>query len=182
LESQKYSAYIKNRNEDFDLQIFEAIILSNINKPINQQNLDSSLDNFFELLKKSYVEMIVQNNLIQDREFAEMLVQTIFDACTNFECKEYILNTKNIYLFVENLKVIIDAIEILELEQESLSQIITLYTLYTFKGNISNFCQSIDKYELTQNLEKSKSEIEKLRIKENSLITVNLSSLISQLN
>lgn len=180
LVSHKYETYVKHRNEDFDLQIFEAIILSNISKPINQQNLDACFDSFFKLIKDSYVQMIIQNKLIQDTELANMLVETIFNACTIFDCKEYILNTKNIYLFIENLKIIIDAIEILEFEKEDLNQIIAVCTIHTFKGDLTAFCQTIDKDELTQNLEKSKTVIEKL--KENLLIADNLTNIISLIN
>lgn len=182
IEIEKFSSYIKYRNENFDLQIFESIILSNLDTPIDQNNLQNNLDNYFNLIKQSYIKMITENRLIQDEELASFIVETIFTACLSYDCKEYILNTKNLYNHIDNLKILIDAIEVLELEQDLIEQIISVYSIYTFNGNISEYCQTIDKDQLTQKLEQTKSEIEKLSIDSKSSITSNLSKLISSLN
>ncbi|MCP2025751.1 ppGpp synthetase/RelA/SpoT-type nucleotidyltransferase [Flavobacterium sp. HSC-32F16] len=182
IELEKFSFYIKYRNENFDLQIFESIILSNLDTPIDQKNLENNLDNYFTLIKQSYIKMITENRLIQDEELALFIVETIFKACLSYDCKEYILNTKDLYTHIDNLKILIDAIEVLELDQDIIEQIISVYSIHTFNGNIYDYCQTIDKDQLTQKLEQTKNEIEKLSIDSKSSITSNLSKLISSLN
>jgi len=182
IENEKYKSYIGYRNGNFDLQIFESIILSNIDTPINNENLESHLGTYFQLIQDSYVKMILENRIIQDEELSKKLVGIIFEKCIEFDCKEYILNTKNIYSHLDNIKIVLDAIEVLELEENEINQIISVYTIQTFDGKITRYCESIDKDTLVQNLEKTKTEIEKLAIKRKEGIANNISKLINDLN
>lgn len=182
LNCEKYTSYINYRNQDFDLQIFEAIILSNLENNITEQNIESTLDKFFDLIKQSYIKMIVDNHLIQDEELALFIVNTIFDSCSKFDCREYILNTKNMYVHIENINVIIDATEVLEFEKETLEQIISLYTIYCFNGDTKSYFESIDNDNLTEKLEQSKNEIEKISTEAKEQLTITFSKLISSLN
>ncbi|UKB83342.1 hypothetical protein LF887_20375 [Chryseobacterium sp. MEBOG06] len=182
IDCQKYNSYIKFRNEDFDLQIFEAIILSNITESITDQNIETSLDTYFGLIKESYVKMTLDNHLIQDEELANEIIEIIFDVCNNYNCKEYILNTKNLYYHIGNIIIIIDSIEVLELDREILNQIISIYTIHSFDGDILEYCKTIDKDILTENLEKAKLEIEKISNDAKHLLSKNFSKLISSLN
>lgn len=181
-ENEKYNPYIKYRNENFDLQIFESIILTNINSNITKENIEGYLDTYFSLIKYSYKKMILENHLIQDEEMAESITNTIFSVCINYGCKNYILNTKDIYEHIDNLKVIIDSIEVYELDQELLDQLISVYTIYSMNGNVYEYCETIDKDVLVKNLELSKVEIEKLVLSKNESIASNLSILLSNLN
>lgn len=181
LENEKYNSYINYRNHDFDLQIFESIILSNINSTINEDNLETNLDRFFDLIMSSYVKMTLDNNLLQDEELSKRLIELIFESCINFGCKEFILNTKNIYNHIDILKTIVEVIEVLELENPKVDEIIQIFTIFCFGGNIVEYCNGIDKDTLIENLEKSKLELEKLSFsKEN--ISLHFNKIISNLN
>lgn len=181
-DNDKYKLYINYRNENFDLQIFESIILTNINNEITKENLEECLDTYFGLIKNSYKKMILENHLIQDEEMAEAIINTIFDVCIDYECNNYILNTKDIYEHIDNLKVIIDSIEVYELEKDLLDQIISVYTIFSMNGNVDIYCQDKDKDLLIKNLEQSKIEIEKLALSKKTSISSSLSKLISNLN
>lgn len=178
LSCPKYSFYINSRNEDFDLQIFESIILTSFEEKITQDNIETVLDRFFDLIKSSYRKMILYNKLVQDEELADRYTNLFFDTCINYNCKEYILNTKNVSKHINNLKLFEEIIEVLELEEKEKLDILKVYSIYCFSGNLESFISTIDKHQLLDNLEKSKSELEKVDTLADKL-SKNLNSLIN---
>lgn len=174
----KYSFYINSRNQDFDLQIFESIILTSFEEEINQENIETILDKFFNLIKSSYLKMFLDNKLVQDEELAERYTNLFFDTCTNYNCKEYILNTKNVFNHINNIKLFEEGIEVLELEDKEKEDLLKAYSIYCFGGNLDTFISNIDKYQLLDNLEKSKSELGKVDTLADKL-SKNLNSLIN---
>jgi ppGpp synthetase/RelA/SpoT-type nucleotidyltranferase len=178
LECVKYAWYINLRNEDFDLQIFEAIILSNMEGKIEEQNLEQYLDRYFEIIKRSYIKTIENKNIIQDPELAEELVTKFFEVCISNKCKEFVLNTKNVLKHIENLKLFYESIEVLEFEPNEKIELLNTYTIFCFNGDLDSYIQTINKYTLLENLEKTKAEIGKITVVENN-ISENLNSLIN---
>ena len=158
----KYSFYIKLRNEDFDLQIFESIILTSFEEKITSENIETVLDKFFSLIKSSYRKMILDNKLVQDEELADRYTNLFFDTCINYNCKEYILNTKNVFNHINNLKLFEEIIEVLELEENERDNILKVYSIHCFSGDLESFIATIDKHQLLDNLERSKSELGKV--------------------
>lgn len=158
----KYSFYIKLRNEDFDLQIFESIILTSFEEKITSENIETVLDKFFSLIKSSYRKMILDNKLVQDEELADRYTNLFFDTCINYNCKEYILNTKNVFNHINNLKLFEEIIEVLELEENERDNILKVYSIHCFRGDLESFIATIDKHQLLDNLERSKSELGKV--------------------
>jgi len=117
IQCEKYELYIGARNESFDLQIFESIIINNINHPIDKSNIEQSLDEYFQIIVNSYVNMVMKNSLFLDEELALKIFNIFFESCKKFDCKNYILNTNDVYSHVKNIKIILDSIEVLELEE-----------------------------------------------------------------
>ena len=178
LQCPKYSFYINSRNKDFDLQIFESIVLSSFEEVIDSDNIEIILDKYFGLIKNSYQKMILDNNLVQDEEMAERYINMFFDTCINYNCQEYILNTNNVFNHINNIKLFEEIVEVLELEDQEKDDILKAYTIYCFSGNLESFLSTIDKTQLLDNLERSKSEL----IKVDDLadeISINLNSLIN---
>jgi len=180
LECIKYSHYINNRNKDFDLQIFEIIVLSSIKTEVSLDNIESSLDDLFEIVIKSYIVMILENKLVQDEQLAEKYTRLFFNVCIKYNCKEFILNTKNVYNHINNLKLLEEIIEVLGLEDDNIIEILCVYSIFCFEGDINSFIREIDKDQLLENLEKSKIEIEKVNVVEND-ISDKLNSLINNI-
>lgn len=178
LSCEKYESYIEFRNEDFDLQIFEAILLSNTNENINENNLEIVLDEYFENINSSYIQATIQNSVVQDTELAEKYVKLFFDTCVKFNCKEFVLNTKNVLKHIENLKLFSEGIEVLMLQEEQELELLRIYTIFCFKGNLAGFVETVDRDQLLENLEKAKIEIGKITVVDNS-IPDNLNSLIN---
>ena len=174
----KYSQYIDNRNKDFDLQIFESIILSSLGVEINEDNIENNLDLFFSYIMKSYEKFILDNKVVQEEDLAQRYTQLFFNTCITNNCKEYILNTKNVFNHINSLKLIEEIIEVLGLENEKIEEILSVYSIYCFDGNLTQFLEQIDKDQLLINLENSKSEIQKVKVGENNL-SENLNSLIN---
>ncbi|CAA0248471.1 putative PpGpp synthetase catalytic domain-containing protein (RelA/SpoT-type nucleotidyltranferase) [Tenacibaculum maritimum] len=174
----KYSFYINSRNKDFDLQIFESIVLASLNVNITEDNIETSLDNFFDLIKQSYIKMILDNLIVQDEELATRYVNLFYNTCIDHNCKEFILNTKNVSKHINNIKLFEEAIEILELEEEERNEILKAYSISCFDGNLDSYVSTIDKYQLLQNLENSKLELEKIETSTDK-ITNNLTELIN---
>jgi|GEM_PF-3187821 len=177
---EKYEKYINYRNTDFNLQIFESIILSNENSEVKAENIEQHLDNVFNLIKGSYVKSIVDNNIIQDSELSTIWTEHFFETCIKYNCKEFTLNTKNVLNHFENLKLIYESIEVLELDDEKTIQILNTYTIYCFNGDIGAYIQTIDKDILLENLEKSKTELKKITGLE-EVVTKNIDSIINKL-
>jgi ppGpp synthetase/RelA/SpoT-type nucleotidyltranferase len=158
----KYSFYINLRNEDFDLQIFESIILTSFEEKITSENIETVLDKFFSLIKSSYRKMILDNKLVQDEELADRYTNLFFDTCISYNCKEYILNTENVFNHINNLKLFEEIIEVLELEENERDNILKVYSIHCFRGDLESFIATIDKHQLLDNLERSKSELGKV--------------------
>ena len=180
LSCDKYKSYIEFRNQDFDLQIFETILLSNINENIDENNLEATLDKYFENINKSYIQRIIQDNIIQDQELAEKYINLFFNTCVKYNCKEYVLNTKNVLKHIENLKLFSEGIEVLELNEEEEFELLSAYTIFCFKGNLDEYIGTVDKDQLLENLEQAKIEIGKITAIENN-IPENLKSLINKI-
>ncbi|RXM53537.1 hypothetical protein [Chryseobacterium sp. CH25] len=176
---QKYSKYIQSRNKDFDLQVFESIILSSFETIITNDNLETYLDTLFELIQKSYNNLIISNNVIQDEELAEKLTKLFFNTCIEYGCQEFILNTINVTNHFNDIKLIYEAIEVLELDTNSISEILKLYTIYCFKGDMESFTSSINKDTVLGNIEKAKIELSKIDSIDNSDVLNNLNSIIN---
>lgn len=178
LNCPKYSYYIDSRSKDFDLQIFESILLSNFGDQLSEENIENNLDKFFEIIKGSYKKMILDNNLVQDKELAERYTQLFFNSCISYNCKEFILNTKNVYNLINNIKLLEEIIEVLELENQELEEILSVYSIFCFEGNLNAYIDQVDKEQLLENLEKTKSELQKIDDIEDN-ISKNLNSLIN---
>jgi ppGpp synthetase/RelA/SpoT-type nucleotidyltranferase len=178
LKCPKYSFYIDSRNKDFDLQIFESIILSSLEEKTLAVNIESNLDNLFDLIKSSYKKMILDNKLVQDDELAERYTTLFFNVCITNNCNEFILNTKNVFEHINNFIVLEESIDALELELDEKDEILSIYSVYCFKGDLEIFISKIDKYRLLYNLEKSKIELKKIDSLADN-ITINLNSLIN---
>lgn len=170
LNCEKYKEYISWRNSDFDLQIFESIIISGKGINVTAGNLESTLDNYFKLIKDSYSQFILSHNIIQDNELAGRYVNIFFDSCVAFNCIEYILNTNNVLNHINHLKLIEEIIEVLGLDENRLNNLLNAYSIYCFNGNLNLYVESINKDELLIDLESSKNEIQKVKIIENNLI------------
>lgn len=170
LDCVKYKDYINRRNSDFDLQIFESIIISGKGIVVTADNIENTLDNYFSLIKKSYSKFTISNNIVQDYDLAEKYVNMFFDSCIAFNCSEYILNTNNALNHINYLKLIEEMIEVLDLDAGRTNNLLCAYTIYCFNGDLTTFVESIDKDELLNDLERSKYEIQKVKINENSLI------------
>lgn len=182
IQCEKYEVYIGARNESFDLQIFESIIINNLKHPIDESNIEQSLDLYFQIITESYVNMVMQNKLFLDEELAKELLNIFFDSCKQFDCKNYILYTNDVYLHVNNMKNILDSIEVLELEKEKIEIILSAYTIHKFHGKFNNFLEHIELRELLEYLEQTKAEIEKINIPEKEQIISDLSNAISDIN
>jgi len=176
--SEKYDQYINWRNEDFDLQIFESIIISNIGTAVSQENIDNSLSHFFEIISASYVHALLKNGILQDEELAQILVANFFETCVDNHCREFILNTENVMHHIENLNLLSASIEVLELPQEEIFEMQAAYTIFSFHGEIVQFSEKIDKDVLLENLEKAKNEMSKIKVVQNT-IKDDLNSLIN---
>ena len=170
LDCPKYTEYINDRNSDFDLQIFESIIISGKGLQVTAENIDNTLDDYFNLIKASYAKFSLSNNIVQDNELADRYVNMFFDSCITFNCKEYILNTNNVLNHINHLKLIEEIIEVLGLDEDRIKNLLCAYSIYCFNGNLPLFVESINKDELLNDLESSKNEIQKVKIIENNLI------------
>jgi ppGpp synthetase/RelA/SpoT-type nucleotidyltranferase len=170
LDCQKYSEYIGRRNSDFDLQIFESIVISGKGIQVTEENIESTLDDYFSLIKASYSQFTLSNNIVQDIELAERYVEIFFDSCVSFNCKEFILNTNNVLNHLNHLKLIEEIIEVLGLNEGRIKNLLCAYSIYCFEGNLQLYVDSINKDELLNDLESSKNEIQKVKIVENNLI------------
>ena len=166
----KYAKYIDSRNSDFDLQIFESIIISGKRLQVTAENIEHTLDEYFNLIKASYSKFSLSNNIVQDNELAERYVNMFFDSCITFNCKEYILNTNNVLNHINHLKLIEEIIEVLGLDDDRIKNLLSAYSIYCFKGNLLLYVESINKDELLIDLQNSKNEIQKVNIIENNLI------------
>lgn len=177
LSCEKYTAYINYRNSNFDLQIFETILLSNFDTEISEINIEESLDKQFSLITKSYEKSLLANKILQDEELANELVELFFETCVHNSCKNFILNTQDINLHFENLKLLYESIEVLELGTDEVSELVKAYTIFSFKGDLQTFLTGSDKDRLLENLEKTKVELDKISIENN--VYKNLNSLIN---
>lgn len=174
----KYSDYIIDRNKDFDLQIFESILLSTFEVEITEDNIEENLDAFFKLIMESYEKFILENKVVQQEDLAKRYTELFFKTCINNNCKEFILNTKNVFDHVNNIKLIEEIIEVLGLENERIEEILSVYSIFCFNGNLKGYLELIDKDQLVINLENSKNEIQKVKVNENNL-SENINSLIN---
>ncbi len=173
----KYLYYINSRNKDFDLQIFESIVLSSFEDQLSEENIEKNLDQFFALIKNSYKKMILDNRLVQDENLAERYTELFFKSCIIYNCNEFILNSENVYNHINNIKLLEEIIEVLELEDQKLEEILSSYTIFCFRGDHNSYTSKIDKQQLLENLEQTKSQLQKVDIGEN--IYKNLNSLIN---
>jgi len=176
----KYSHYINNRNKDFDLQILEIIVLSSLDIEVTQDNIEVTLDGFFKLVTESYKIMILENKLVQDEELAIKYTKLFFDICIKYNCTEFLLNTKNVYNHINNLKLLEEIIEVLGFENDKIIEILNVYSIFCFNGDFNLYVAETDKDLLLENLENSKHEIEKVSVVENN-ISNQLSSLINNI-
>jgi len=181
LNCDKYSDYILYRNNDFDLQIFESILISKADKEINAENIEAVLDKYFKLIKKSYVKFILDNNLVQEDDLANRYIELFFNACISYNCREYILNTNNVFNHIKSFNSIEEAIEVLELSSERIDQILNIYSIHCFNGSIDLYLKGKDKYNLLSDLESLKKNIQNLENVEENL-TENIKSLINIFN
>lgn len=178
LDCPKYSDYIMDRNKDFDLQIFESILLSTFDDEITEDNIEHNLDIFFKIIIDSYAKFILENNVVQEEDLAIRYTTLFFETCINNNCKEFILNTKNVFDHINNIKLIEEIIEVLGLENERIEEILCVYTIFCFNGNLNQYLDQIDKDQLVINLENSKNEIQKVKVDENNL-SEKINSLIN---
>ena len=181
LTCEKYASYITLRNSDFDLQIFETILFSNFDKEMSEKNLEEALDNQFKLIKESYKASLLINKIIQDDELANNFVELFFETCIKNCCKGFLINTKDVNQYFENLKLLNEGIEVLELAPDEINELLSSYTIFCFEGDFENFLKSLDKDRLLENLESAKGELIKIKVVENDIFN-NLNSLINILS
>ena len=167
---EKYNSYVISRNNDFDLQIFEVIIQSQISQDITSENLEESLDNFFDTIKRSYEKMIFDNTLIQDEELGSNLIKGFFEICVEYNCVNFILETNNVYRHIHHYKILMESVEVLEFSPAELKQLLTTYTIHIFKGDLARYLNTVDRYGLLDILEKTKLQVEQIDSHEEEIL------------